>query len=77
MAVPTTLVGTWEEIKEHDAELKGRQVRLSVLPEDELAGLSQRERIERAQVMIRELGERLPAFPDRALTLDDYYPDED
>ena len=27
------LTGTWEEIKMHEAELVGRQVRLTVLPE--------------------------------------------
>ncbi|RYG46700.1 hypothetical protein EON79_09440 [bacterium] len=78
MAVSPTYVGTWEEIKRHDAELKGRRVSVSILPEEApLSELSRAERLLKVKEMIVEFGKDLPVYPDRKLTLDDYYPDED
>ncbi|CAN5557038.1 hypothetical protein BH11ARM2_BH11ARM2_24750 [soil metagenome] len=76
MAVPTTLVGTWEEIKAHDAELSGRRVTARIHPDEESLPLSQKERIARSLAIIEELGKGLPPYPDRVFTSDDYYPDE-
>lgn len=76
MAIPTTLVGTWEEIKTHDAELSGHRVTVSVHP-FETTKEERLERFRQSLEMIRELGKDLPTYPERIFTSEDYYPDED
>jgi hypothetical protein len=60
------IVGTWEEIKSHDAELTGRQVRLIVdaEPDDILAGLPDPPHTVRdCDHLIQLLRERLQSGP--------------
>lgn len=78
MAISTVYTGTWEEVKSHEEELRGRQVEVRVIT----AFSQEKTREQRVAEMeetiqkLKELGKRLPKFPERALTTDVYYPDD-
>ncbi len=51
---PKTLEGTWDEIRTHDAELKGRRVKLTIV-EDQPTAIAEEENPELRKSTARDL----------------------
>ncbi|RYG39583.1 hypothetical protein EON81_00335 [bacterium] len=78
MASNTVFVGTWEDIKTHEEELKGKTVEVRIrVGTPPSSGYAERmERFKESVQRIEEFGKSLPLFPSRRLRVEDYYSDE-
>lgn len=68
-------VGSWNEIKSHEDELNGQFLVVRVIRDPVIQ--ERIERLERGLALVREFGKNLPQYPERQITLDVLYPDED
>ena len=74
----TVYEGTWEEVAVHAPEWTGRRVKVIVEEASQSEVIRERvERLERGLATARELSKDFPPVPERHITLDFLYPDED